>query len=369
MDEVFGFNEKRKLIVHVITNLSGIGGAEMMLSRLVKQTNNHCEHIIISLMEISDIYKETLSYCHSYYALNWNGINTIKIIFELKQIIKKISPTNIQCWMYHANVLTTISQLGVRNKPNIFWGIHHSLSSLKEESISTKIGLFLSKYLASKATGIIYCAYSSLVHHEKFGLKNINTQVIPNGVFLDQFSLNSQLHEQCIVGFAGRYHAAKGYPYLFSVISKLKDFPIIFKIAGSGANLRNEEIAKYFNQYDLDQNKVILLDQVSNMPDFYRSVDIFLMTSITEGFPNVLLEAMASGLPCVTTDVGDSKYIVEDCGYVLPVRDVLGIKEAILNYLYLDQENKQKLKYRARKRIEENFSIQYVSDKYLSTWR
>lgn len=48
------------------------------------------------------------------------------------------------------------------------------------------------------------------------------------------------------------------------------------------------------------------------MPAFYQSLDAFLMTSITEGFPNVLVEAMASGLPCITTDVGDAKYIVED---------------------------------------------------------
>lgn len=360
---------ENNLIVHVITNFSGVGGAEMMLSRLILQTKDRYEHVVISLMDISDVYKDALDFCKSYHSLKWNGINTLNVVFELKRLLKNISPRVIQCWMYHANVLTTISQLGVVNKPNIFWGIHHSLSSIKNESTSTKIGLLFSKYLSKKASGIIYCAYSSLKHHEEFGLKNTNTKVIPNGVSLKQFNLNTELQEQCVIGFAGRYHTAKGFPYLFKVIAELKEFPIIFKIAGSGVNFKNEEIAEYFSNYKLDKNKVILLDQVKDMPNFYNSIDVFLMTSITEGFPNVLLEAMASGLPCITTDVGDAKYIVENCGYVLPVRDVMGIKKAILEYFYLNNTDKQRLKYVARQRIEEKFSIEYISQQYITSWR
>ncbi len=62
-------------------------------------------------------------------------------------------------------------------------------------------------------------------------------QVIANGVFLDKFQPNPELHEPTAIGFAGRYHTAKGYPYLFATLAKLKDQPIIFKIAGSGADL------------------------------------------------------------------------------------------------------------------------------------
>ena len=121
MDKVLESIQKDMLIVHVITDFSGIGGAEMMLSRLIKHTTNDYKHIIISLMGVSDVYKDTLDQCQEYYNLNWNGLNTVKIIFKLKKILKKISPCTIQCWMYHANVLTTISQLGRTDKPDIFW--------------------------------------------------------------------------------------------------------------------------------------------------------------------------------------------------------------------------------------------------------
>lgn len=61
------FNEN---FLHIITNFSGVGGAEMMLARLIEQTQDECEHVIISLMKVSDVYKSTLEQCHAYYALD-----------------------------------------------------------------------------------------------------------------------------------------------------------------------------------------------------------------------------------------------------------------------------------------------------------
>ena len=102
--------------------------------------------------------------------------------------------------------------------------------------------------------------------------------MIPNGVFLDKFQPNPELNHPTVIGFAGRYHTAKGYPYLFETMSLLKDQPIIFKIAGSGASLENKEVKELFDQYHLDEEKVKLLNQVSDMPAFYHSIDIFHCT-------------------------------------------------------------------------------------------
>lgn len=358
----------KKKIVHVITNFNGIGGAEIMLTRLINETKPEYEHTIISLMQISDRYQSTLNICESYYHLNWNGLNTPKILVKLRNILNNILPNIIQCWMYHANILTTMSMIGIKNSPPIFWGIHHSLTSVKEESTSTKVALTLSKMFSKHPTGIIYCARSSLKQHEIFGVRNANTHVIPNGVFLKDFSPNQELNDPLVVGFAGRYHTAKGYPYLFETIASLREYPIIFKIAGKNTELTNPEIKNYFDKYKLDESKVQLLGYVSDMPDFYRSIDIFLMTSITEGFPNVLVEAMANGVPCITTNVGDAKFIVSDIGYVVNPRDVPSLTNAIKNYFNLNKSNKLLLKQAVRNRVEENFSISQVSQRYINVW-
>lgn len=359
----------KPLMVHVITNFAGVGGAEMMLARLIQYTEHQYEHVIIALMKTSEVYQSTLDRCQAHYALDWNGINTLGTVSKLRTLLKKLQPATVQCWMYHANVLTSLSIIGLAQKPKVVWGIHHSLASPKDESISTKIALGLSKILSQQASAIIYCAHSSMQQHQVFGFKNANSQVIANGVFLDKFQPNPQLHEPTVIGFAGRYHKAKGYPYLLQVIAELKDQPIIFKIAGSGANLDTPEIKQAFAEHQLDLQKVKLFDQVSDMPAFYQSIDAFLMTSITEGFPNVLVEAMASGLPCITTDVGDAKYIVEEKGWVVAPRDVAGLKAAILNYVKLSQADKRSLKQQTRARVEQNFSIQHVSQQYMTVWR
>ncbi|OTG58319.1 hypothetical protein B9T29_14180 [Acinetobacter sp. ANC 3903] len=362
-------NQQKPTVVHVITNFAGVGGAEMMLARLIQQTQDQYAHVIIALMKTSEVYAETLRQCQSYYALGWNGLNTLETISKLRHLLKSIAPKTVQCWMYHANVLTSLSCIGLSPKPEIFWGIHHSLASPKEESLSTKVALVMSKVLAAQPKGVIYCAHSSLQQHQRFGLKNNNAQVIANGVFLDTFQPNPELHEPCVIGFAGRYHTAKGYPYLFATLAKLKDQPIIFKIAGSGANLENPEVKALFEQYQLDKNKVHLLDQVSDMPAFYQSVDAFLMTSITEGFPNVLVEAMASGLPCISTDVGDAKYIVDQLSAIVPPRDPEALANAILDYVHSSQADKLQLKQATRARVEQHFSIESVSQQYLGMWR
>lgn len=359
----------KPLMVHVITNFAGVGGAEMMLSRLIQYTEDRYQHVVIALMKTSAVYQGTLERCQAHYALGWNGINTLGTVKKLRDLLKELQPETVQCWMYHANALTSLSVLGLKQKPKVVWGVHHSLASPKEESISTKIALSLSKLLSHQADAIVYCAHSSLEQHQAFGFNNANSLVIANGVFLDQFQLNPELHQPITIGFAGRYHSAKGYPYLFETMGLLKNENIIFKIAGGGASLENPEVKDLFEQYQLDSNTVQLLNQISDMPIFYQSIDAFLMTSITEGFPNVLVEAMASGLPCISTDVGDAKYIVQEIGAIVPPRNAQALADAILAYIEKAEVEKLALKQAARLRVEQNFSIETVSQQYMQVWR
>ena len=358
----------KPLMVHVITNFAGVGGAEMMLARLIQYTEDHYQHVIIALMKTSEVYQSTLDRCQSYYALSWNGINTLGIIKKLRGLLKQLQPKTVQCWMYHANALTSLSVIGLAHKPNVVWGIHHSLASPKDESISTKIALGLSQILSKQPSAIIYCAHSSKQQHTGFGFKNAQQHVIANGVFLDKFQPNLQLNQPTVIGFAGNYRHAKGYPYLFETMGLLKDENIIFNIAGGGARLDNPDVKALFEQYQLDAKKVHLLDQISDMPAFYQSIDAFLMTSITEGFPNVLVEAMASGLPCISTDVGDAKYIVQDLGSIVPPRNAQALADAILQYAQKTEAEKQALKQATRERVEQNFSIATVSRQYMQVW-
>ena len=89
----------KPLMVHVITNFAGVGGAEMMLVRLIQQTEHDYQHVIIALMKTSEVYQSTLECCQSHYALGWNGLNTLSTVSKLRALLKKLQAATVQCWI------------------------------------------------------------------------------------------------------------------------------------------------------------------------------------------------------------------------------------------------------------------------------
>ena len=357
-------------VLHVITGYAGAGGAEKMLSRLV-ESSPQCEHSIVSLTELSDLYKNSLDLCVFRGQLNWNLVNTPAVVWRLRKIIDLIKPDVIQGWMYHGNVFASVASRLSRAKPPVFWGIHHSLASIENESVSTKVALYTSRLLSRMPVAIVYCARSALAQHKQFGFDSHRNIAIPNGVIVPDTAPDRLFNtEQVTVGFAGRYHTAKGFPYLFEAISYIqKRSPnVLFKLVGSNVSLTNPEIVTLVDQYQIDLATVEFGGQVSDMSLFYKSIDLFMLTSITEGFPNVLVEAMAAGVPCVSTDVGDAGLIIDGIGSVVPARDSVAISNAILGYIGLTAGQKADLSEKAYLSIKARYQLNVIAEMYQNTW-
>jgi glycosyltransferase involved in cell wall biosynthesis len=94
------------------------------------------------------------------------------------------------------------------------------------------------------------------------------------------------------------------------------------------------------------------------------SLDLLVSSSVGESFPNVLGEAMACGVPCVTTDVGDSAYVVGETGGIVLPNDVEDLASSIIKVLSLSHEKREKMGYDARKRIIDYFSLESVVHTY-----
>ena len=109
---------------------------------------------------------------------------------------------------------------------------------------------------------------------------------------------------------------------------------------------------------------VFLLGERRDVHRITAALDIATCSSIAEGFPNVIGEAMSCGVPCVVTDVGDSAWLVGDSGMVVPPRNHKALCEAWLKLIELGSEKRRVLGEKARKRIEEHFSIQMIVKKY-----
>ncbi|WP_254629006.1 glycosyltransferase family 4 protein, partial [Acinetobacter oleivorans] len=223
----------------------------------------------------------------------------------------------------------------------------------------------MNKYLSKKATGIVYCAQSSLKQHMRFGFKNKNQVFIPNGIDLEKFRfVERDFSSPITIGFVGRNHKAKGIPYLFEVMSAFKDDPRIeFRVAGKGLSLKDKEIEDLSKKFVIGTN-VILLDAVKEMEAFYHGIDVLLMTSITEGFPNVLIEAMATGAICISTDVGDAKEIVGGKNNIAPIHDITTLIKLINDYLNMNVLLKKDISKKACMHVEKNFSLECIVSEY-----
>jgi glycosyltransferase involved in cell wall biosynthesis len=102
-----------------------------------------------------------------------------------------------------------------------------------------------------------------------------------------------------------------------------------------------------------------------DIPKVMNGIDILVLSSASEAFPNVVCEAMASGTPCVVTDVGDSAIIVDKTGWVVPPQNPVLLADAIHKAIADYRGNKTI----ARKRIVDNYSIDKMVEAYQDLWK
>ena len=127
-------------------------------------------------------------------------------------------------------------------------------------------------------------------------------------------------------------------------------------------------VGRDLKRYSINNDQIIFLDQRSDVQDLMTSFDLLCLCSKAEGFPNVLGEAMSSGLPCVSTDVGDAKEIIGETGWILPPSNSTLLAKSLDVALKNSQKELQEYGKKARERIISNFSIEVVKNQYISLY-
>jgi glycosyltransferase involved in cell wall biosynthesis len=137
-----------------------------------------------------------------------------------------------------------------------------------------------------------------------------------------------------------------------------------FVLAGTGVTSQQPELAESIGQNGL-QGRVILLGERSDIPRLNNAFDIGCSASAWgEGFSNSIGEAMACGVPCAVTDVGDSAYIVADTGLVAPPRGPQALAKVLARLSDMGRTGRQQLGAKARQRIETEFSLPGIVGRY-----
>lgn len=365
---------RKVTIVHLITGLD-IGGAERMLTNVVCGMDpQRFNNIVISLKGLGHFGPIMQQHGIQVYALQMRPrISSLSKLRQLWQILRRTKPDYVQGWMYHANLLALLigKTAGVKN---IYWNIRCSTMDLSQYSFTTRLVCKLSTWLSWMPQAILNNSQTSIKQHSAAGYNSKRWLYLPNGFDLQKFKPDAQLYtafrithnlpaNSKLIGMFARWDPMKDHATFLHAAGKLASQrdDVYFVMAGKDVDLNNPAINKIIAQHNLQQ-RVILLGAINNVHEILPAMDYVTQTSVFgEGFPNVLGEAMACGVPCFCTDVGDSLEVIGDTGFKIPTQNAEALAQRWQQVLRNTNTQRNPA---ARARIENLFSLDSVVKKY-----
>lgn len=364
-------------IVHIITGLSA-DGAQTMLFRIIScMDRERFENIVISLSDEGIIGSRIKAGGFRLFCIGMRSFfQSPQVLWKLAAIIRKIKPDIIQGWMYHGNI-AALAAAALSGSIPVVWNIRGSHYILRNEKSGTAAVIWLSAKLSGLPVRIINNSNNSAAGHDKYlGYNSKNTVIIPNGFDTERFipsddarkEIRAQLGippDSLIIGLIGRFHPVKDHAGFIKAAALFahKVPGVFFLMAGQGVTPQNGELKRFISESGFEE-RFILLGERNDVEKLNASLDIAVNSSLGEGFPNAIGEAMSCGVPCVVTEVGDSAHIVGDTGISVPARSPGELSEAMIKICRLEATERRVLGYSARERIMRNFSLSEVVRRY-----
>ncbi|MEW5755872.1 MAG: glycosyltransferase [Pseudomonadota bacterium] len=365
-------------VAHITTSLA-TGGAQMMLYKLLSSMDRErYASSVVSLMDAGRFGPMIKELGVPVYTLNMRrGLPGIVTWSRLIRLARRLQPDIVQGWMYHGNLAALVMQKVAFGHPSIAWNIRHSIYDLALENRLSRLVIKLGARFSSSIDSILYNSAVSAQQHEALGYHSANRLVIPNGFDLAKYQPSRESRAKIrlelgvsdtslLVGIIGRAHPMKDQAGFVQAALQLLEqrSEVHFLLAGPEMTLHNPMFSSLLTN-ERQGHHFHFLGERSDIPALMSAMDIFVLSSAWgEGFPNVVGEAMACGLPCVVTDVGDSARILGDCGIVVPPRDINRLAEGMAHLLAMSAAERDELGRKARKRAEDEFSLQRVTDQY-----
>ena len=354
-------------IVHLITGLE-TGGAERVRSHLVASTNrDRFRSVVVSIREPGKMASAIVRAGVELETLRFRrGVPDPRGLCRLDRVLRELRPEILQTWLYHADFLgLLIRQLG--HIPHLVWNIRCSDASLSPADIALRRML---SWCSPIPDAVVVNSRAGQHFHERIGYRPRCWEHIPNGFDTNELRPDREARsriraelaiddETVVIGLPARYHPMKDHDTFLTAAAILTATrpEVRFALLGAGIEPSNRPLMKAIGGRGI-ADRVLLLGERDDMAAMYAAFDIATLSSaFGEGFPNVLGEAMASGLPCVATDIGDAAELLGRTGIIVPPRDPQALAAAWQKLIDLGAQERRLLGDQARQRIASDYGL------------
>jgi glycosyltransferase involved in cell wall biosynthesis len=367
-------------VAHVIT-IIGVGGAEMMLSKILKHTTQQrfTHHVYSLVTPVGPLASriEALGIPVTSMGMKRGSLPDPRAVLRLARLLREVRPNIVQTWMYHADLLGGAAAKLARPSMPVVWNVRQSnLDPALNRPRSLQVVRACARISSWLPDMIVCCSSEARRTHAAVGYNQSKLRVIPNGFDLAAFRPDPEARravrvelglsdDVVVIGMVARFDPQKDHRNFIDAAALLlaKRPDVRFVLCGYNMSPDNATLAEWIDAAGV-RPALHVLGPRHDIPRLTAALDIATLSSAGEGFPNVLGEAMACGVPCVATDVGDAADMIGDTGYVVPSRNAGALARAWDEMLVADRAAREALGLRARQRIEERFSIRHVTRLY-----
>lgn len=361
-------------VIHVISGLK-VGGAETVLLRLIASSaGSPYTHTVVALTPGGGMRERFAA----------AGIDVLELdlkkhpVRDFVRLVKRIRSTRphiVQTWMYHADLLGGIAAC-LAGVHNVIWGVR-TTDVTAGGGRAIAMLRWLCARCSSRIPRVIVCAAeASLRSHAQVGYDASRMTVVPNGFDLGRLRADPDgrelLRAECgfgegnlVIGTLGRFNAAKdpeNFVRAAGLLAK-EQADARFLMVGRDMTLNNDELGGWIAETGCPE-RFVMLGERSDVAVCLGAMDIFCLSSRTEGFPNVLAEAMAMGLPCVTTDVGDAAMLLGGTGVVVPPEDSGALAGGMRMVAELLETERRRFGEQASDRVRAEFSVERMRNRF-----
>jgi len=293
------------------------------------------------------------------------------------RLTRRWRPQLVQGWMYHANLAASLAATCRAGIMPVLWRIGQTIHNLAIERRTTAAMMRAGGLVSRQPAAIIYNSEASARQHEARGYAAARRVVMAGGFDCELFrpspeargAVRNELgldEDAILIGLMARLHPMKDHAGFLRAahVVAARHRNVYFVLAGSGVTADAPELARGIAEHRLE-GRVFLLGLRRDMMRLNAALDIACSASSHgEGFSNAIGEAMACGVPCVATDVGDTARLVGGTGVIVPPRDPTALARALGELIEAGAAGRRPLGHASRQRIEREFSLKVVAQRY-----